>query len=182
MSVRLLFRTLKTTPPVEIPDEKGKKEELFQDFYRANFGKVGSEEIDKNLSVYYIEPSELIRVVSEHYSSDTGSSPARRYLAIIKKLPNDCIFVDSPGRTLFEFSNDRHRELVFKRDIQVEQFAMALFNEITSCNLSLPPVIQYKLAAHLVQTRNPNWSEHYKAKTFHERWLRAIDLELGGIT
>jgi len=173
MSVRLIFRALKSIPP--------ESEEGVEDFFQVNFTKKseqGSGQIvDKNISVYVVEPPEVIQILTEHYIS-LGSNLTRRDILIIKETPSTGDLIKWPGKTKFSSANDRHHELRFKNDTEVRNFVNTLLKNVNSIRLSFPPLLQYKLAAHFIETNDPDWKAVYESDTLDNTWKKPIIKEI----
>ncbi len=182
MSVRIIFRALRALPP-----ENETQIETENAFIHTNFTIQGSdnqissdEALDTNLSVYSVEPPELIQALTEHYAS-LNAGPIRREIVIIKELPPSSELVKTPGKTKFSFTNDRHYELRLKNKVEVRNFAKSLLKDIASIRMSFSPLVQFKHAAHFIHISNVDWKKLYESGLLHDRWHRPIEKELSKI-
>jgi len=177
MSVHLIFRALKSLPP--------ESEEGVEDFFQVNFTKKPEQGsgpiIDRNLSVYVVEPPEVIKILTEHYIS-LGGNLTRRDILIIKDTPSTGNLVKWPGKTKFTSANNKHHELRFKNDTEVRNYVNSLVKNVSSIRLSFPPLVQYKLAAHFIESDDPEWKAIYESDALDNTWKKQISKELQKIS
>ncbi len=154
------------------------EKELFENFYRINFRIKEDNSLDTKWSVYWVEPQELLRVVTEHYIS-LPSAPTQRDILILDGLGSEYALQDKKyGGTQFNFSNVRHREIPLTKETKSRQLADFIFKKIKSRTLSFNPISQIKLAANMIVTGDPEWVRNFDNKVFHHSWNGKIEAEI----
>jgi len=165
MSIRILFRLLYSNP-LEFSESKSLKEESFQDWLETNFScrkdSTGIEDgfekkqLDTHLSVYYADPSEMVRIVTEHHAS-FDSGPQLRHALIIRERPPKGKLIKSDGETKFGLPNNTHFELQFDHENFVKDFVKSQLDSLKNITFSIPALLQTRQAASLVKKGDPEW-------------------------
>jgi len=158
--------------------KKDVDERLFKEFFELNFKTKGGQ-LDKDWSVYWAEPQEIFRVITEHYIS-MGDEPEKRQIVILDGLGHDFPLRDKRyGETKFTFTNTRHREVPFWDERKATEAAKIIYNKpLQSRLISLNITTQIKVAANLILSGDIDWNKVYEAKLFNKEWWTKVDQEI----
>lgn len=161
----MIFRILKRRTSLELDDP-----DLLLDI---EFRNPGDNAPDLRPSVYVVaDDSEALRAYCEHVASFI--SPPRGGNGFDVGGLDGIVVHEDPGRTMFDFANKQHRELLFDDEAALRRFLRTLIVELSERTVQFTKAQVHEYVR--THASDPEWKVALDTAPKASKWKKAVGL------
>ena len=146
-----------------------------EQFYRTEFCRGGRP--DLRVSVYEVEDDKrsLCRIVAEHHAvAPDRERPSTKHHFNVTGLEPRPAIPSSDTAGAFEFLKSTHREIVFKTEQELRDFAVRLRAELVGRMRTVEKADVRKFLAERLRENDPEWREFFRTVPKWREWVAPL--------